>query len=361
MKIDRKELLTALEPLKPALSNRGAVVELSHIWFDSEFAYAHDGGMGVRVKLETPFKLGVPGNLLLGLLNQAGAESLTLDAKEDTLAFKAGKSNVKLATLPLDSRVWPYPEKPTSKPVATIKVSEALIAGLKQVFVVKPSNPTRMEHHGVSIFPVEKEVDLYTTDSKMVAVTPVTEPLVGKIKSAVLPRNFAEQLVAQCKAGAELKLYSDCFTVTASPKVTLYSNVFDTSDMYDMPSIADKFSDEKAAPPFKLPEGFSGTLERAVLMAGADEPAVQLITDGKTLLVTGRFKYGELSEQFAVDKALPKCAVLVLAKQLLAPKDIERMMISKDGVTLRGKDGFMFITAPYHPGAKGAKAAKKSE
>lgn len=347
MKIERKELLAALEPLKPALATRSSVAELSHVWFDGEYAYAHDAGMGIRVRFESPLKFGVPGALLLGLVNQASADSLTLEETDDALAFKSGRSNVKLATLPVERKIWPYPAKPNSKPVASLKVSEDFLKALKRVFVVHPASPKRMEHHSVCLFAMQKEMDVYTTDSASLAFMPVEEPITGKVSSLAVPRPFAEQISAQCVAGATLEYYSDHYALEASDKISLYSNVFDTSGMEDLPSYADKHSDAAVSPPFEIPKELNATLERAVLMAGPEKSVVKLRTDGKKLFLKGKFKFGELDEEFALTASLPKVSIDVLANILLALKDVNRMMIAPEALTLRGEDGFMYIVAKY--------------
>lgn len=350
MKIDRKELLAALEPLKPALASRSSVAALSHIWFDGKFAYAHDNGIGIRVKFESPLKCGIPGALLLGLIGQSSADSLTLEETDDALAFKSGRSNVKLVTLPLEQKVWPYPATVEGKMIASLEISEAFLAALKRVFIVHHSSPKRMEHHSVCVFPVEGEMDLYTTDSAAIAFMPVAEPIKGKVDNLAIPRSLAEQIVGQCKPGPELKLFSDYFVVQANVKVCLYSNVFDTSAMEDLPTYADKYSDKKVSPPFEIPKELNATLERAVLMAGPEEPIVKLRTGAKILSLKGKFKFGELDEEFAVNVSLPKVSIDVVAKTLLSVKNVDRMMIASGALTLRGEDDFMYIVAAYYTG-----------
>lgn len=353
MNVNRKELLEALAPLKPALPSRTSIEALTHIWFDGEYVYAHDGGLGVRVKLQVPFRFGVSGSVFLGLLAQASADTLSLEPSDNVLAFKAGRSNVKLATLPLESRVWPYPDGTDARPVASLKATDAFLAALKQVFVVRPTNPKRMEHYAVCIFPAGKEMDLCVTDSRTLAVVPVAEAITGKVKALAIPRGFAEQLVSQCTDSPVVRMHGDYFHCAANEKVTLYSNVFDTTDILDLPKTADKFCDEKVAPPFALPEELRATLERVALMAGSEEPLVLLHTSGKKLKLTGKFKFGTLDEEFELAKALPKCTVKASTKLLLAPKDAEQMMLFKEGITLRGADGFIYALAAY-----GAEAAE---
>jgi hypothetical protein len=359
MKIERKTLITALEALKPALASRSSIKALSHVWFDKKYAYAHDGGLGIRVKLETPLKLGVPGALLPGLLSQPGTETLTLESDDQTLTFKAGKSNVKLATLDYDSRVWPYPDVPKGDPAATITVSEGLVRALKRVLVVRASQPRRMEHYGVAVYAVDKkEMDLYTTDSNRLAVAPLAEGIVGKVEKLVLPRIFVEQVISQAQIGKEIEFYSDHFRIQATDDVSIFSNVFDTSDMLDLPGKADQLADERAAPPFSYPKDLTATLERAVVMAGSDDPAVLLSVNGKRLTLAGRFKYGELDEEFEINKSVAKRSILVTASSVLAVKDAERMAIGASALMLYGKYGFMYASGAYtREKAQEAKAA----
>jgi hypothetical protein len=356
MKIERKELLTALEPLKPALAVRSSIAELSHVWFDREFAYAYDNGKGIRVKFACPLKLGVSGPLLLGLVEQSSADTFTLEENDTALTFKSGRSNVKLVTLPFEGRVWPYPEKSKGKPLATIKVSEGFLAALKRVLSLRPVIQKRMEHHSVCVYPIGKsgeEMDLFTTDSVSLAYMPLVEAIGSNADALAIPREFADQILAQCKPGQELNFYTDHFALQASEKVWLYSNVFDTSEMLELGEAVDKFSDKKLTPTFDIPDGFTATLERAVLMAGTEEPVVSLRATGKTLVLKGQFKFGQLDEEFTLSAALPKVSIDVVAKTLLAVKDVTRMMIlprndrENGALALCGKDGFRYITAPW--------------
>lgn len=345
MNLSRKETLAALEPLKSAIATRSAIEGLSHVWFDGAFAYATNGGLGIKSKFASPLKCGIPGALLLGLLNQATGDTLDLDVAGDVLKLKAGRSSVKLSTMPLERRVWRYPDKPTAKAAATLMVSEGLVKGLKRVFALRPSSPKRMEHHAVLIFAEDQEMDLYVTDSKSLLVMPVAEPITG-IKKLALPREMAEQIVAQCKGGdRKLLMYPDHFFVQANDKVALYSNVFDTSEMLDLPSYADRFSDKKTMLPFARPEGFNAALERAVLLAGSAEPEVSLKAQGKSLKLSGKFKFGQIDEEFALTKAVLKANINVDAKILLSVRDTDKMALSDIVAALHGEDGFMYTLA----------------
>jgi DNA polymerase III sliding clamp (beta) subunit (PCNA family) len=354
--ISRKEAIAALEPLKAAIAARSALQELSHIWFDEKFVYATNGGMGIKVKFASPLKCGVPGTLFLGLLSQTASDTLEFTFDDDVLKFKSGRSSVKLNTLPLDRMVWRYPSKPTGKALATIKVSDVFVKALKRVMALRPSQPKRMENHAVCIYAVDAEMDLYVTDNNSLLVAPVAEALGGSAKKIALPREVADQIASQCKDSPELKMYEDHFVVQASDKVTLYSNVFDTSEMLDLPGVADNFTNDKTAPPFAVPEGFAAALERAVTLAGVEEPLVTLTASGKALKLAAKYKFGKIDEEFTLPKAIPKATITLSARLLLSIKGVDKLAIADKFANMRDADGFMYITA-----ARDSAAAREAE
>jgi DNA polymerase III sliding clamp (beta) subunit (PCNA family) len=357
--LNRKETLAALEITKPALASRASIPELSHIWFKDDYAYAHNGGLGIKTKLSfEPPSCGVPGALFFGLLNQTSTENLEFEVTDDNLSFKSGRSKIKLVTLPPDRMIWRYPDEPTTKPVTTLKVSKAFLAALKHVLILRPSSPKRMEHHAVCIFAVKKEMDLYVTDSQSMVFVPIAEPITGTNKIA-LPRELAQQIVEQCEAGAVLKMYSDHFMVQATKNTALYSNVFDTTEMLDLPSFAEKFVDTEKDPPFKLPEGLGAALERAVLLAGTEEALVTFTAGAKALKLSGRFKGNQLDEEFTLSRSVAKATISVDAKSFLSVKGVAELAVTARTVNLFGEGDFTYILAAKE-GAKTATAEKTS-
>ena len=354
MKIERSKFLAALEPLKAALTARTVIAAQTQIWFDKKYAYAHGGSFGIRVAIETPFDFGVPGKLLLGLLDQTSAAEISLESKDKTFMFKAGGSSVKLAILDKKLRPTFYPE-PKDKPTAKIKVTKEFVHGLKRVFAIHPPDPPkRLEHGGVCLFPVtESQIvdigsfDMITTDSKSIASMTIEQDYGGK--SIVLPRIFAEQVAAQCDENVELEFYPDHFRVQATKDIALYSNVFDSGKIQDLPNIIDGLYYNKTAAVFAIPDGFFEALERAVLIAGSgDEPIVRLTVLANSLLMTGEFRTGAFREEFDIDfyEKSPEQSVEVRAKPLMSVVNVSELRIGPDAVVCCGKeDGFLYLLA----------------
>lgn len=355
MSLSRKDTLAALDIVKAAVSSTNdAIQERSHIWFGGDCVYGTNGGLGIKVELETPFKCGVPGALIMGLLNQASSDTVEFKQEGGGLRFKAGRSSIKLATLPFPDVLetgafgpWRFPKKPAKKPISSIKVSDDFIKGLKRVLALKPSAPKRMEHHAVCIFKADNEIDLYTiVGSESMAVMPVSEEMNGPGEKLALPRELANQIVAHCKPGKVLNLYSDHFRVQATDKIELFSNIFDTSEMWDLPTYLNNYVNEKKYPSTEIPEELTAALERAVtLSAGDDAAAVKITAEGKKLKLTGKFRYGEIQEQFDLTKAPTATTVRVNAKTLLSIKDVKKFSLHPKAMVFYGDDDFIYAVS----------------
>jgi DNA polymerase III sliding clamp (beta) subunit (PCNA family) len=354
MSLSRKDTLAALELVKPAVSSTNdSIQERAHIWFGGGYVYGTNGGLGIKAKFESPFECGVPGGLLMGLLNQASGDTLEFKQEGNSaLKFKAGRSSIKLATLPFGQMPWRFPEKPATKAICSIKVSADFIKGLKRVLALKASQPKRMEHHAVCIFKVDEEMDLYTIIGKeSMSVIPVSEAMTGPAEKIALPRELANQIATQCKVGQTLNMYSDHFRVQASDKLELFSNVFDTSEMLDLPTFLDTYTNEKKFPSVDIPKDLIAGLERAVVLAGSDETKVTMKSEAKKLRLSGKFRFGEISEEFDLAKAPTATTVQVDARILLSIKDVKKFSMHPKAMSFFGADDFIYTVASSYDAA----------
>jgi hypothetical protein len=351
VKIERKLLLATLEPLKAALS-QGNQPSYRRFWFDGKHVSAHDGGVGVRIALATPFKLGVEGALMLSLLNQLTGNEVQLDDKEDHLVIRTGKTGgTKLATMDIKGRLWPYPEhlgdaEDTGRAVASMKVTEAFVSALRQVMVVRPSKPRRTEHYSVCIYPVKEGADLYTTDSHVLAVMGISEFIDGDAKVIALPRAIAELVASRGGRGTTLYQYPDHFFTQATERMEFYCNVLDTTNLMDLPMLVYRHYDSQDVPEMDIPEEFNAALERACLLA-EKEPVVKLQLEGKTLTVSAVGKRGEMDETFKMSKEVPKASMNFVASEFLKAGAVTRMQLTPTSLNLIGKNGFVYILAPH--------------
>lgn len=344
MQVDREEFSVVLARLKPALSSGGTIAALSHVWFDTTAAYAFDGGFGMRLKIDTELDCGVPGVPLMGLLATSKLKEADLEPNGASMKVKLGKSTSKLAILETTSKVWPFPAKLSKKNTPAV-LDENFIEALRKVLFVKASSPSRVEHYGVTIQKRKKDLLLCTTDTATLAATVVKGAGAAvEFEKTLLPRDFAEQLVAQAPEGANLYVLPDCLIAVAED-VTFYSNVLDLEAADDLDAIV--LSQLKAHPePVPLPAGLEAALNRAEILAGREEPVVTLSVETDGLKLFGDYALGQLNETLELEGELPKATFKIKAGIFRrALPYAENLSITKNTLLMRSSEGFVYVVS----------------
>lgn len=346
MKIDRKELVSTLSNLKPAIGVGGVVVELSHLWFDGSFVYACNGSFGIRKPFKADFTGGVPGVPLLGLLNSSAVKEVVIEPSgQAALAVKLGKSSSKLAALPVERKIWAYPSKIPTKNAAVLPAT--FLEGLSKVLPVKASPATRVEHHGVTVVVKSGDVlELYCTDSSSMARVVVEGVSNNQAAGSVfmLPRDFAEQVVAQTTDKVPLNVTADCI-IAHLDDVTLYANIIDISGADDMAAIVSR-EEKKHPEALVIPEGLAEALKRAIILAGPEDAVVDLSLEKGGLKVVGSYKLGTLQETLVLDGTHPTAGIRVRARVVQrALEHAQAFSISKSSLLFRGEGNFSYVVA----------------
>ena len=344
MKSSREELMVSLARLKPALASGGVVPELSHVWFDGSCAQAYDGGFGIKLDLKTDLDCGIPGAALLGLLDTSALDQVTLEPNGAALQVKLGKSNSKLAILEANRKVWPFPLK-LPRNAEPLALGEDFIEGLRKTLFIKASPATRVEHHGVMVQVNKNNLELYSTDSATMARAIIKGAAKGApFERTLLPRDFAEQLVAQSPEGVKLYVLDDCLIAEAEG-ISFYSNVLDISGADDMSGIMAK-NMTKHPDAVPLPPGLDGALSRAEILSGKEDAALEIAVDGDTLKLTGTYALGAVNESLILEGKPPAAKLRVRAELLRrALAHVESFSLTKDSLLLRGEPDFVYLVA----------------
>lgn len=353
MKIERTELIKVLDQVKPALATAGSIPELKHIWLDGKFLYAYNGALGIRIAWESELKpCGIPGGVLLGLLNSSSAKELEIKQESTQCDLKMGRASATVPVFKSDANPWPFPAKVPPGPVGvrSIPLTEELLAGLRQVRIIRASKPVRVEHHGVVLFPSTDALVLYTTDSHALAEVPVKGKWNKELAKVVLPHGFVSQLLG-LKAGAKVSVLKDAI-IAEAPGIQVCSNLLDSADVWDLPALVDTKVNGKEKRMI-VPEAFAEGLERALVLAGSDleNAFVELSVNKKELTLSGRFDQSLLDEKFTL-KALGEGKISVDLERLKGLyKETEEFAISKSALLLFGKDDALYLVAA-HEGKK---------
>lgn len=345
MQVDREEFVAALVRVKPALSSGGRVAALSHIWFDEKAVYAFDGGFGIRLALKTELNCGVPGSALMGLLGTSALKEAELEVGENALRVKFGKSTSKLATLEPDASAWRFPVT-LPKKKEPVKLDELFMEALRKTLFVKASSPERVEHYGVIVQKRKRDLFLGSADKIAIASAVVKGAAADvEFERVIFPRTFAEQLVAQSPEGVDLYVLggdSNCL-VAVGDGITFYSNMMDLADADNLDELVSRQrkTHPEAVP---LPAGFEAALNRAEILAGREEPVVELETVKGALNVSGDYGLGQLDEKLDLEETLPAAKFRAKAGVLRrALPYSESFSITKNTLLMSGADGFTYV------------------
>ena len=348
MNHDRVAMLAALNLVKPALAAKDLVEELTHVWFDGETLTAYnDADLGIQVPFESPFKGGIRGSLILGLLQNSRAKEIIFDteAEEGFVTLKAARAKARLTVLDIGRAVYELPKESPG----TFKFDETFISALKDVLVSVGNDTSIPEKMGVTIT-LGKDILFHTTDSKTLAevVLPMDKGFKGKGK-AILPTTFCEQLIRLCGDGGFLDLQKDIVMATNPDGVLIWARLVESSAKpFDFIGAFDTHVKFPKGMPFELPSRLGLALDRALTMLDGlpDEPATFRVGGGKLRLEVQAEGRGELKDSIDIDPDVPDVSFKI------APNLIKRVMgvgteiaMSDRVVYIVNKDGFSYLAS----------------
>jgi hypothetical protein len=248
----------------------------------------------------------------------------------------------------MEGAPWPFPTK-LAEDLPTIELTEAVIAAVKRVMFIEPKVITRIEHQGIILFPTKEGTLLITTDSHALAQVSVPISMPKAANKLVLPRAFAEQIIAQCKTGTKLLLLPD-YLVAFGEGVELYSNLLGNATVTDLPKMVSNIV-EGSEVRISLPKDLSEALKRASLLAGEDKKAaITLAIKKNQLLLNGAFRFSEFTDAFDLegdDNMMPVTIKVELDELRKALDQAEEFCITKRALVLYGKDDFLCLIAGH--------------
>jgi hypothetical protein len=351
MKLERKELIAALERVKPALQTSGSIPALKHIWLDGKYLYAYNGALGIRIAWPTQLQpCGIPGGVLLGLLESTSAKEVEFDQTAKTqFDLKMGRASATVPLMGIEFTPWPFPEKTPAGPVGvrTLTLTKELIEGLKTVRIIKASKPKRVEHYGVVLFPRKDALSLYTTDSISLAEVSVAGKVAKDLAKAVLPYGFVEQLL-KLPPGSKISFTQDSILAEAEG-IQVCSNLLDSSSVFDLPGLVDKMV-EGQGKPSPVPKDLGEAINRALVLAGGDleKAFIKLNVSKKEFQLSGTLASGMLKEKFPLAAAVSESQITVRLEHLKSLcKEAEEFAISPKVLLLFGKGDSLFLISAH--------------
>jgi DNA polymerase III sliding clamp (beta) subunit (PCNA family) len=340
MKLERKLLLDALNMVKPALATKDLIEELSHCWFDGEYVMAYnDAELGIQVELETPFKGGIRGSLLLGLLHNSRAKEITLEeADEGTMLLKAARTRATLSVLDYERCPWKFPEIDPKK--AYEITNQDFIPALERVLIATGKDTSVPETMGVTIKAGDGKIVLYATDSSNVIATESIDTKSTRWDGTrIVPKAFCEEFLSLCSDKGRIEFRKDSVVGQTPDNVQIYARLVHTRKPLDFEDMIGKHSKFTKEAKFETPERLSLALDRmSVLFEGLiNEKMKVTLGQGKMRLeakVEGR---GELKDSVVIPDNVPELEFWTEPAFIRRALDLTTHMVcSEDSVRMSG-------------------------
>ena len=369
MDFDREELASTLADASPALakSKSATIPGLDHYWFDGDYVYAYDGGLGVRLVCRTELDCGLPGRVLLELLRTSALKLVSIaDPEKKDVVLQLGKSRVKLASLDPDRSAWRFPSSGNkAKAQGTLTLTEEVLAAISRVSFVRaaPSKETtpRAVDNGVTVVPQKNALEFYATDAGSIARTVVGGNPPKALPRFIAPWAFVDRFLQLAAPGAALHVLEDCLMVE-SKGVQICSNLLELPPEPDLPVLMARHLRDEDDPVVELPSGLQAVLDRATILAGQEQALVTVSTEGKALILRGRYGLGSLDEELPLKVKVPPASAKFRAHMIRRGLgQAKTFMLSPQAIVLDDGADFVYVhSAWYEPGARRVAGAKAS-
>lgn len=198
--MNTKELIWALDLLKPAILEQDLIPVLRHVCFREDEAIAFNDIISVSVPfLEFEEQCCVPGTILRDFLSTViEGSKLKMEHSGSALHMKAGRSKVDLPVLDVKEFFFTMP---SFTPGIEVILSDSLLDALSYVLpAVGDASMTSMELGVVlSVRKDSSEVKLFATDNWMISSASVDVGVeAAEGVDCILPKQFCETLKAMC-------------------------------------------------------------------------------------------------------------------------------------------------------------------
>lgn len=341
MQFDREKLIDRLSSIKHALSENATVPQNKHYWFDKERLYAFNGWLGIALDEPSDLEGGVP-DKLLDLLRTSSVDKIELAPKGNSMVLSLGTSHTPLVAMPAEHTQWRFPRE-APKGGFSLKLTEELLEAIKRALFIDVSRPTMTVHQGITVDPDTKGLEMYTTDGQSIAQVYITHKCPKGMPRFIMPWSFVNSLKLVAPGG--MLYLTDQWISAQSPGVQVFHSLLDLEGAPDFGKIMVDFTEETCEP-IQLPERLKEVIKRVVILAGSDEPSVDMAVKKNTLAVTGNYRFGTINEKITFKGDMPEGGGRFLAD--LVSRGIEKadmFSVSGKSLVLYGGEDFLYVVA----------------
>jgi DNA polymerase III sliding clamp (beta) subunit (PCNA family) len=303
-KYHREDLLKALETVSPALSNTPISPIFTCLGFTGKKVFAYDHVIAINTDLETEFEGAVEGEVLIGLLKNWQDTYVELNAENDVLVVKAGRSEVKLSIRKLEAYDYKFPDP---KRDTTWVDDQAFFIAVECCMRSVGTDPSIPDQTGVTLISNGKSLDVYSTDHATISWVNLKLNRSIKIKGdrVILPAVFCKEMLKLKSDSPVLELGENEAVYTDGTNI-VHSKYVQTTKPMDFNGIKDfhlKGTNEEDLVPF--PDDLDRALDNAIIITQKvvhKSMAVSIKKPGRLHLHSATKDQTELSEWVDISK-----------------------------------------------------------
>lgn len=348
--MQRKDFLTKLSIVAPALSDNDLLPVMTHYWFTGTELMAFNDQISISMPCKTDFEGAVPGKLLYELMKNSKAKNVDIEASKDVLNVKAASSRMKLAIMDTENFVFEMPKPGKKEPFLSINMDdfiEAVEICMRSVGM-DTSVPDQL---GVTLMPNGKKMDLYATNNDTLSHASISMKGKDVLKERViLSSHFCQQLLKIGKSykGAKILISDDYSLLVTKEGVSLFGRLINSDRPIDFESILDDHYPKNMHSKLSaIPTKMKLIIERAMIISSysVDDRATTVsVKDGKMKFVS-KSDHGEISDSMQIDAKHPKASIRLDPKQLrLGYGNFDNILVT-DNCAVMERDGNIFMIA----------------
>lgn len=299
----RKELVKLLELVNPAVSSSGLVPVFGCFMFTKNAITAFNGdALAIKAKFGNEKVFAVDGKTLLGLLQNSGAEEVSMTVEKQDVHVRSGKSNFKLPYFNKEDFLF---EEPREKWEASCDCTTELLKGIEVCLTTTCRDNAMPALMGLTFNCEGTDLTtIYSCDGDAVTRF-VTENGYEGEGIFTVPNSFCDALLKICNesegVSGKIELSSNWVKATLNNGFTVYGRVIKTDNPLDHEKlITDTMTGKSSF--VDLPEGLSEALARARVLADPEsKPTLLTVFNGKLDLLT-KATLGEAHDELPLKK-----------------------------------------------------------
>lgn len=306
---------------------------------------AFDDNISISAPCETEFTGGINGEMLTRTIERAFGDEVEAKVDKQAVAFKVGRSDLKLPIMDLEHRQF---EMPARNKKAVLQINKKhLHDQLKFCMQSLGHDVTHPEWCGVTMEVAGDELHIFSGYSQVLAQAVVPLEAKPKFKRIILHESFCKQVLTYPKADVEISdshalLYDGSTGITVFGRSIGGSGTLKLGDMLDIAT-------KRAGKFVKMP-AIHGMLERASIFEGDHlNMKVAVVNQGTSARIRMVSESGEgrLVDYTTVLKGEhPAIEVSTNPKHLKSGADIAdaEISIGSEEIVIRGGDATLIVS-----------------